>query len=100
MKGAIDGGIHIPHNSKIFPQKKVEKKAKVIIPPIKEKGKKDDKKEKEEKKKKAAEPEEEGEFDGTLLRERIFGKHVQDWMNAYDKKKINKITNFLNGKNA
>ena len=89
MKGAIDGGIHIPHNPKIFPQKKVEKKPKVVVPPKKEKGKKDDKKEKEkeEKKKKAAEPEEEGEFDGTLLRERIFGKHVQDWMNAYDKKK-------------
>ena len=27
MKGAIDGGIHIPHNPKIFPQKKVSKKS-------------------------------------------------------------------------
>ena len=40
------------------------------------------------------------EFDGTLLRERIFGKHLQVRMNAYDKKKINKNTNSLNGKNT
>ncbi len=88
MKGAIDGGIHIPHNPKIFPQKKAEKKpAKVTAPPKKEKGgKKEDKKKEEEKKKKPAGDEEE-EFDGTVLRERIFGKHVQAWMDAYNKKK-------------
>ena len=45
-KGAIDGGIHIPHNPKIFPQKKAEKKPKVVIPAKKEKGKKEDKKKK------------------------------------------------------
>ena len=84
MKGAIDGGIHIPHKPKIFPQKKAEKKQVVSAPS--KKGKKDDKKE-EEKKKKKVEEDEEAEFDGTLLRDRIFGKHVQDWMNAYDKKK-------------
>jgi len=85
MKGAIDGGIHIPHDPKIFPQKKAEKKPKVVVPAKKEKGKKEDKKKEEEKKKKVEDEDE--EFDGTLLRERIFGKHVQDWMNAYDKKK-------------
>ena len=86
MKGAIDGGIHIPHDPKIFPQKKVEKKpAKVVAPSKKEKGKKEEKKKEEKKKKEKADDDE--EFDGTLLRERIFGKHIQDWMNAYEKKK-------------
>ncbi len=85
MKGAIDGGIHIPHDPKIFPQKKVEKKPAKVVAPAK-KGKKEDKKQEEQKKKKEKEEDDE-EFDGTLLRERIFGKHVQDWMNAYDKKK-------------
>ena len=82
MKGAIDGGINIPHNPKIFPQKKVEKKAKVAAVPPK-KGKKEDKKVEEKKKK----DDEEEEFDGTVLRDRIFGKHVQTWMDLYDKKK-------------
>ena len=50
MKGAIDGGIHIPHNAKIFPQKKAQKKEKVAAQPAK-KGKKEEPK-KEEKKKK------------------------------------------------
>ena len=85
MKGAIDGGVNIPHDPKIFPQKKAEKKPVKAAPPSK-KGKKEDKKE-EEKKKKKVEEEDEGEFDGTLLRERIFGHHVQAWMEAYDKKK-------------
>jgi len=83
MKGAIDGGINIPHNPKIFPQKKAEKKKVVAVPPSK-KGKKEDKKVEEKKKK---EEDEEGEFDGSLLRDRIFGKHVQTWMDQYDKKK-------------
>ena len=82
MKGAIDGGVNIPHNPKIFPQKKVEKK-KVVAQPAK-KGKKEDKKEKKKKKK---EDDEEGEFDGSVLRDRIFGKHVQTWMDQYEKKK-------------
>ena len=82
MKGAIDGGINIPHSPKIFPQKKVEKK-KVVAQPAK-KGKKEDKKVEEKKKK---EDVEEGEFDGSVLRDRIFGKHVQTWMDQYAKKK-------------
>ena len=86
MKGAIDGGIHIPHNPKIFPQKKAEKKpAKVVAQP--KKGKKEDKKEEKKKEKKEEKGDDEEEFDGTLLRERIFGKHVQTWMDTYDKKK-------------
>ena len=82
MKGAIDGGINIPHNAKIFPQKKAEKKAKDTAAPAK-KGKKEDKKVEEKKKK----DDEEEEFDGSVLRDRIFGKHVQTWMEQYDKKK-------------
>ena len=84
MKGAIDGGIHIPHDPKIFPQKKVEKKP-VKAAPQPKKGKKEDKKVEEKKKKEKVEDDE--EFDGTLLRDRIFGKHVQAWMDAYAKKK-------------
>ena len=82
MKGAIDGGIHIPHNAKIFPQKKAQKKEKVAAQPAK-KGKKEEPK-KEEKKKKE---DEEEEFDGSVLRDRIFGKHIQAWMDQYAKKK-------------
>jgi hypothetical protein len=47
------------------------------------KAKKEDKKVEEKKKK----DDEEEEFDGTVLRDRIFGKHVQTWMDLYDKKK-------------
>ena len=82
MKGAIDGGINIPHDPKIFPQKKAEKKEKVVAQPTK-KGKKEEKKVEEKKKKE----EDEGEFDGAVLRDRIFGKHVQTWMDQYGKKK-------------
>ena len=84
MKGAIDGGINIPHDPKIFPQKKKEEKKPTKAVPPPKKGKKEDKK--EDKKKEKKEDDEE-EFDGTLLRERIFGKHVQAWMDAYAKKK-------------
>ena len=52
MKGAIDGGIHIPHDSTIFPQRKAEKKPTVLVSPKKEKGKKEDKKKKKKRKKK------------------------------------------------
>ena len=53
MKGAIDGGIHIPHNPKIFPQKKAEKKpAKVTAPPKKKKEEKKKIKRKKKKRKK------------------------------------------------
>ncbi|MBO6158599.1 MAG: hypothetical protein J6P72_04950, partial [Firmicutes bacterium] len=72
----------VPQNPKIFPQKKAEKKATVAAAPAK-KGKKEDKKVEEKKKK----DDEEEEFDGTVLRDRIFGKHVQTWMDQYDKKK-------------
>ena len=86
MKGAIDGGINIPHDPKIFPQKKKEEKKPTKAVPPPKKGKKEDKKE-DKKKEKEKKDDEEEEFDGTLLRERIFGKHVQAWMDAYAKKK-------------
>lgn len=49
MKGAVDGGIHIPHKDKIFPQSKDPKKG------------------------------------GNLLRERLFGGHVQKYMDILKK---------------
>ncbi len=49
MKGAVDGGIHIPHSDKIFPSKNDGKKG------------------------------------ASLLRERIFGNHVQTYLNALAK---------------
>jgi large subunit ribosomal protein L5e len=65
MKGAVDGGIHIPHNEKIFPRKKEVKKG---GKPAKG-GKK-----------------EEDTPAPLALRERIFGQHVQDYMNILTKK--------------
>ncbi len=94
MKGAIDGGVNIPHNPKIFPQKKKEEKKPTKAVPQK-KGKKEDKKEEKKKEKKEDDDE---EFDGTLLRERIFGKHVQTWMDAYAKKKDKQDYQFSNWK--
>ena len=79
MKGAVDGGVNIPYNNKVFPSKKHEKKKAVV--PSKKGDKKGGKKEEVHKK------EEEGEFDSSLLRDRIFGKHVQNYMDAYSKKK-------------
>ena len=84
MKGAIDGGINIPHKPKIFPQKKAEKKQKAAAAAPGKKGKKEEKKVEEKKKKDDGEEE---EFDGSVLRDRIFGKHVQTWMDTYSKKK-------------
>jgi large subunit ribosomal protein L5e len=60
VKGAVDGGINIPHSEKIFPGKKEGKE---------EKGKKADTK-------KAA---------GNPLRDRIFGIHVQNYMELLKK---------------
>ena len=62
MKGAVDGGVHIPHSEKIFPKA----------------GGKDtkDKKDKKEDKKPVA---------GNLLRDRIFGVHVQNYMDKLKK---------------
>jgi len=54
MKGAVDGGLHIPHKDKVFPKAKEEKG-----------GKKDDKK--------------------NLLRDRIFGAHVSEYMEKIKK---------------
>jgi len=50
LKGAVDGGIHIPHSDKIFPKTKTDKK-----------GGKDAKA-------------------GNLLRDRIFGNHIQSYI--------------------
>ena len=62
MKGAIDGGIHIPHSDTIFPGKGEKKEEE-------HKGGKKDKK--------AA---------GSPLKDRIFGLHVQHYMDLYAKK--------------
>jgi len=71
LKGAVDGGIHIPHSDKIFPKvggKEVKgKDAKAKDAKAKEKetatGGKDDKK-----------------VAGNPLRDRIFGVHIQSYM--------------------
>ena len=60
VKGAVDGGVHIPHSEKIFPKGKAEKKdAKAKNP----------------------------------LRERIFGNHVQAWLEDFRKNKRSKGDN-------
>merc|ERR1712087_268019 len=51
LKGAVDGGLHVPHNTKNFPGYK----------PAEEKG---------------AEP----EYDAEAHKERIFGSHVKEYM--------------------
>jgi large subunit ribosomal protein L5e len=66
MKGAVDGGLHIPHSDKIFPKAGGKEVA--------SKGKKDAGK-KEEKKPAA----------GNALRDRIFGVHVQNYMDLLKK---------------
>jgi large subunit ribosomal protein L5e len=63
LKGAVDGGINIPHSDKIFPGKKDE-------------GEKDKKATKGGDKKAAA---------GNPLRDRIFGIHVQNYMEILKK---------------
>ena len=70
VKGAVDGGIHINHSEKVFPghgEKKEEDK-------------------KDKKDKKAAAPKGKEKSSSNLLRDRIFGVHVQNWMDAYVKK--------------
>lgn len=59
MKGAVDGGIHIPHKAKIFPAKKAQ---------LDKKGK-------------------ETKAGVSLLRERIFGNHVQNYIDTLKKSK-------------
>lgn len=71
VKGAVDGGIHIEHSETVFPGHG------------KEKEEVDDKKKKsapaKDNKKKGKE--------GDPLRDRIFGLHVQKWMDEYTKRK-------------
>lgn len=69
MKGAIDGGINIPHSDKIFPSPSEEEDEK----PQKNKKGNDNKKEKK------------GD-NGEMLKERILGIHVQKWMDEYEKR--------------
>lgn len=69
MKGAVDGGIHIPHSDKIFPSPKEAKKE--------AKGEK-----KKDEKAKAT--------TGSTLRDRIFGVHVQNYINYLSTKKDRK----------
>jgi large subunit ribosomal protein L5e len=72
MKGAIDGGINIPHSDSIFPSPKEEEEE----APKKGKGGKSASAPKKEKKK----------DDENMLRDRIFGVHVQKYMDLYEKK--------------
>merc|ERR1712060_554122 len=51
LKGAVDGGLHVPHSTKNFPGYK----------PAEEKGA-------------------ESEYDAEAHKDRIFGKHVQEYM--------------------
>lgn len=71
LKGAVDGGIYIPHNEKRFPGFKVIKAAAAT-------GKKG--KQTNEKAKKQT------EFDPKVLREHIFGVHIQKYMDDLKKK--------------
>lgn len=66
LKGAVDGGLHIPHSDKIFPKaggKETASKDK------KDAAKKDDKK----------------PAGGNALRDRIFGLHIQNYMDVLKK---------------
>ena len=76
MKGAVDGGLYIPHNTKRFAgyhivkiAAQTGKKGKVV-----EKGKK------------------EGKFDPKELREHIFGVHIQKYMDKLKKENKQKYT--------
>ena len=83
MKGAVDGGVHIPHSDKIFPKVKVEKEKK-------KGGDKGEKKEKGDKKTDApvvADKKDTKTAPGNPLRERIFGVHVQKYMDILSKNK-------------
>jgi large subunit ribosomal protein L5e len=79
MKGAIDGGINIPHSDSIFPSPKEEEED------APQKGKGKPVKGAPQKKEKKKEDESEN-----MLRDRIFGVHVQKYMELYDKKKEDK----------
>ena len=79
MKGAIDGGINIPHSDSIFPSPKEEEED------APQKGKGKPVKGAPQKKEKKKEDESEN-----MLRDRIFGVHVQKYMELYNKKKEDK----------
>lgn len=78
MKGAIDGGIHIPHSPDIFPHAKQEEEKKGAK---KDTTKKDNKKE-----------------SGNIFRDRIFGKHVQKYMDEIGKQQNKSEFQFLKWK--
>ena len=80
MKGAIDGGVNIPHSDSIFPSPKEDEEEEQQ----KGKGKqgKNPPPSKKDKKK--------GDENVNMLRDRIFGVHVQKYMELYDKKKDGK----------
>lgn len=79
MKGAIDGGVNIPHSDSIFPAPKEEEED------VPQKGKGKPAKGAPQKKEKKKEDESEN-----MLRDRIFGVHVQKYMELYEKKKDGK----------
>jgi large subunit ribosomal protein L5e len=79
MKGAIDGGINIPHSDSIFPSPKEEEEEE----PKKGKGKPGKSAPAKKDKKK-------GDENENMLRDRIFGVHVQKYMDLYEKKKDGK----------
>jgi large subunit ribosomal protein L5e len=64
MKGAVDGGVHIPHSDKIFPKIKETKDAKGKVVANKD-----------------------AKNAGNPLRERIFGTHVQKYIEILSKDK-------------
>lgn len=69
LKGAVDGGLHIPHKDKVFPKFKEEEK---------KKGGDDKKKSGGEKKATKAKSK-------TPFRDRLFGVHIQNYMNDLSK---------------
>ncbi len=80
MKGAVDGGLYIPHNSKRFPGYHVEEAEEVVNV----RGKK--KKQQQEEKEKAS-----AVFEAAEHREHIFGIHVQKYMDFLKKEQPEKF---------
>jgi len=83
MKGATDGGLHIPHNEKRFPGLKVEKAAEIVN--------------KRGKKQAAAAEEDKGpkvSYNADVHRQHIFGLHVQGYMDKLKKDKTKFATQF------
>jgi len=76
LKGAVDGGIHIPHSDSIFPKVKTDKKEKGGDK-AKDTGK-----------------------GGNPLRDRIFGVHVQTYLDLLRKKPLEKGSNDQQLKNT